>query len=1003
MIKTVGLEDKTNFRTKNLSGGQKRKLSVAIAYIGDSKLILLDEPTSGMDTSARRFVWEMLKNNKTNKIVILTTHFMDEADFLGDRIGIMSSGLLKCCGSSIFLKNRFGIGYNLTIVKRETKPNPLIRSVVLGIIPKANLLSDVSAEICFQLPLDTMSSFSHLFKEIDENKQKLGVLSYGVSITTLEEVFLKVAEGDLNHRKVEKEGDMAAYDNIDDFDMKSIKTASCFGLFWLRLTALITKRLRYLKRDYKGLLGEILMPVLVIIVGLCLMLISFNHDASARNITINSYSSPLILFSGQIGNEMTQYFPESVLPVHLFGENITNWNNQLYSIRHQKNASITLGGYYFKEIDPSKNLYNVLIEGDTRYTDSYPLLVNMLNQAIIRSKYKTNDLIIKVKNAPFPETQKQIDLKKNLSAIFSVFVFAIGMSLIPSSLIVYIVKESQYNIKHAQLVSGAGLLSYWFSNLIVDWVKVLIPTFFSALMCKAFNISAFLEDDCYAAIWLLFIFYGFSIITFTYVISFFFKDYGSAQTVSFNLNFLMGGIAPLIFFILRILDDKTKNIASGIAMILRLIPSFSFGYGILNVSERSLYAVKAGEKTKRSAFDTEIAGFDIIYLIILSFGYFIMVFLIEKLSVMPSFSRFFSRNGKNPYKSKKYDSDVQKERNAVAKFSPENYSIIVNQLRKVFASSKSNFKVAVDSVSFAIPNGECFGLLGVNGAGKTTTFKMLCGEIPPTSGEVYIAGYNIFENLDKIRENIGYCPQFDALLDLLTTREHLELFAALKGIPKNITAKLIDKKLNEMNLRPFEHVCAGTYSGGNKRKLSVALAMLGNPPIVFLDEPSTGMDPEARRFMWNVISRISTERKKSSIILTTHSMEEAEALSNRIAIMVNGSFQCLGSVQHIKHKFGKGYELEFKLKLPSFGEMEDLLRSIGKKREMRVHRKELEGILRGLGRGDLMKEIRVGGFGSHIYHDIDNPNGIAVEVLMEFVNNEIEGMRLMVSFSRETI
>ena len=116
---------------------------------------------------------------------------------------------------------------------------------------------------------------------------------------------------------------------------------------------------------------------------------------------------------------------------------------------------------------------------------------------------------------------------------------------------------------------------------------------------------------------------------------------------------------------------------------------------------------------------------------------------------------------------------------------------------------------------------------------------------------------------------------------------------------------LVEKKLVEMNLKQYENVCAGTYSGGNKRKLSVAIAMLGNPPIVFLDEPSTGMDPEARRFMWNVISRISTTRKRSAIILTTHSMEEAEALSTRISIMVNGTLKCLGSVQHIKTKFGK--------------------------------------------------------------------------------------------------
>ena len=108
-----------------------------------------------------------------------------------------------------------------------------------------------------------------------------------------------------------------------------------------------------------------------------------------------------------------------------------------------------------------------------------------------------------------------------------------------------------------------------------------------------------------------------------------------------------------------------------------------------------------------------------------------------------------------------------------------------------------------------------------------------------------------------------------------------------------------------MNLKEYENICAGTYSGGNKRKLSVAIAMLGNPPIVFLDEPSTGMDPKARRFMWNVINRISTLRKQSSVILTTHSMEEAEALSTKMCIMVNGTMKCLGSVQHIKNKYGK--------------------------------------------------------------------------------------------------
>jgi len=150
--------------------------------------------------------------------------------------------------------------------------------------------------------------------------------------------------------------------------------------------------------------------------------------------------------------------------------------------------------------------------------------------------------------------------------------------------------------------------------------------------------------------------------------------------------------------------------------------------------------------------------------------------------------------------------------------------------------------------------------------------------------------------MNEARRNIGYCPQFDALLDNLTVLEHLELYSEIKGIPTNLREALVDKKLQEMDLERFRNVQAGTLSGGNKRKLSVAIAMIGNPPIVFLDEPSTGMDPEARRFMWNVISRIATQRGQSSIILTTHSMEEAEALSTKIAIQVDGNLRCLGSV-----------------------------------------------------------------------------------------------------------
>lgn len=117
-----------------------------------------------------------------------------------------------------------------------------------------------------------------------------------------------------------------------------------------------------------------------------------------------------------------------------------------------------------------------------------------------------------------------------------------------------------------------------------------------------------------------------------------------------------------------------------------------------------------------------------------------------------------------------------------------------------------------------------------------------------------------------------------------------------------------------MDLTDYMHIKANKLSGGNKRKLSVAMAVIGNPPLIFLDEPSTGVDPQAKRFMWDIVSKISTQRKKSAVIITTHSMEEAEALCSKMGIMVDGEFKCFGSSTYIKDKYGTGYELEIKIR-----------------------------------------------------------------------------------------
>lgn len=217
--------------------------------------------------------------------------------------------------------------------------------------------------------------------------------------------------------------------------------------------------------------------------------------------------------------------------------------------------------------------------------------------------------------------------------------------------------------------------------------------------------------------------------------------------------------------------------------------------------------------------------------------------------------------------------------------------------------------------------GECFGLLGTNGAGKSTTFKMLSGDVLPSKGTALLGHRDVLTDQIAVRALIGYCPQFNALLPRLTCREHLELFARIKGISESNLECVVKDKIEELDLVEFENKRAGSLSGGNKRKLCVAIALIGNPPIIFLDEPSAGMDPVAKRFMWEVISRVSTLNKSSTIILTTHSMEECSALCSRMTIMVDGRLQCIGSEQHIKDRFGSGYQLKLRFEEPEDSDM----------------------------------------------------------------------------------
>jgi ATP-binding cassette subfamily A (ABC1) protein 3 len=335
----VGLEFKLSAAASTLSGGQRRRLSLAIAFIGDSKLVFLDEPTSGVDPHSRRAIWDILNAKKRDRVVVLSTHFMDEADQLGDRIGIMHHGRLQCCGSPLFLKSKFGVGYTLTLTKlvewSRSKPVDIeLQRLITQHIPSANLLSSVGAELSFQLPIAASASFPSLLRSLE---QQSTVSSYGLSVTTLEEVFMRVSrlatsvEESENGIDLPKSGPLAASvlhnsslsmrdscDSMQSIDLRDDQTSSLQtsallkaqslqipllppmsmdtlqgSRFCTQFVALLIKRWHSAIRDRTNMFCQIVLPLILLTVGMALLRIPVNLQFTDLILSPSVYNSPL--------------------------------------------------------------------------------------------------------------------------------------------------------------------------------------------------------------------------------------------------------------------------------------------------------------------------------------------------------------------------------------------------------------------------------------------------------------------------------------------------------------------------------------------------------------------------------------------------------------------------------------------------------------------------------------------------------------------------------------
>ncbi|KAF9922051.1 hypothetical protein FBU30_007846 [Linnemannia zychae] len=266
------------------------------------------------------------------------------------------------------------------------------------------------------------------------------------------------------------------------------------------------------------------------------------------------------------------------------------------------------------------------------------------------------------------------------------------------------------------------------------------------------------------------------------------------------------------------------------------------------------------------------------------------------------------------------DADVYAERERVqTKYDPSTTPLIIDNLYHCY---RGKVEAALKGMSFGVENNTVLGLLGPNGAGKSTMIHLLTGLYSPTSGTVYVAGANIRTEMSVVHSRIGVCPQHDILWGDLTVADHLLFYSRLRGIPPSLEKQAIDYAIASVSLTKFRDRQVKGLSGGEKRRVSIAIALLGDNRVIFLDEPSTGLDPHVRRVIWDIINRVKVGR---TVVLTTHSMEEADILSDKIAIMTSGRLRCIGTSLHLKDLYGTGFRLNISSKP---GRLEEACESI---------------------------------------------------------------------------
>ncbi|KAK0617219.1 hypothetical protein B0T14DRAFT_524684 [Immersiella caudata] len=909
LVAAIDLEQKIKAQSKTLSGGQKRKLQLGMMLTGGSAVCCVDEVSSGLDPLSRRKIWDILLGERGRRTIIMTTHFLDEADLLADHIAIMSKGTLRAEGTSVELKNRLGGGYRVHIHNsKQVKFLPDVPGV------KKKVTFDEASYIA-----TTSSQAAQVIRELEA----AGITDYRFSGPTIEDVFLQLAEevhGEDGKPTVgTKLGDKSSLENVGTMDDEG-KTAglelmSGRRISYLRQTwVLFRKRCVILKHNWFPYLAAFVIPIAA--AGLVTLFVRNQDPVGCDPRQQSSRKTAVDLFSGDfefflVGGPSEKFSPSTLLnlfaPIYLAsaggsgggspsGANPANVfrNITLVDTFDQFNSEVTR---LRKDIRPAAVW---LGDDSTPATVAYKggigemfsawfgnwIMDMMLTNQTLASTFVNFD-------TPFaPDTGNSLQL---------LIYIALALSAYPGFFALYPNLERRRMVRGLQYSNGVRPLPLWLAHTAFDFLLVLAST------AIVIGLLAGLADLWYHVgyLFLIFLLYGLASILLAYNISIVSTNQLSAYAFT-----AAGQVVMFLIYIIAYMSVITYAPINRIDNLLLVVHFVVSAFApICSVTRAMFLALNLfstacdGEALASNPGDMLRYGGPILYLILQSIFLFGLLLLLDSGKAGSGLKRLFSKRSSppaNPADEAAAISDEEVAHELVRVKSSAIKDSATDGLRVVNLTKSFGSNTAVDNVTFGVPHGEVFALLGPNGAGKSTTISVIRGDLTPDpihGGDVLVESSSVTTSLSTARRSLGVCPQFDAI-DTMTVTEHLIFYARIRGIPS--PRHQVTTILSAVGLTAFAHRQAHALSGGNKRKLSLAIALTGNPSVILLDEPSSGLDAAAKRIMWRTLAYTVPGR---SILLTTHSMEEADALASRAGILAKRML-AMGSIDTLRRRFG---------------------------------------------------------------------------------------------------